>query len=244
MKPSQPTKAITLLFALSTGAFAQQLSTVSAPKPEDRARTDWPNLARYQEANAKLGPPRVGEHRVVFYGDSITDAWINAVPEFFVGKPYIDRGISGQTTPQMVVRFTQDVVNLKPEVVVILAGTNDIAGNTGPSTPEMIKDNFKAMVAIAQANKIKPVIASILPASDYPWKPGVEPGPKIASLNQWLRTFAQSQGLVYLDYYSAMVNSKLGLPPNLSADGVHPNKAGYAMMGPLAEKAIAQALVR
>jgi lysophospholipase L1-like esterase len=178
----------------------------------------------------------------VFYGDSITDAWIGVVPEFFQGKPYLDRGISGQTTPQMLVRVRQDVVDLQPRVVVILAGTNDIAGNTGPSTPEMVEDNFKSMVEIARANGIQPVLASILPASDYPWKPGMEPGPKIVALNTWLKSYAEKNGLVYLDYYSAMVNDKMGLPANLSGDGVHPNKDGYAIMGPLAEKAVAAAL--
>lgn len=203
---------------------------------------DWPNLKRYQAANAQLSAPAADENRVVFYGDSITDAWINVTPEFFKGKPYLDRGISGQTTPQMLVRFRQDVVDLNPKVVVILAGTNDIAGNTGPSTAEMIQDNFKSMVEIARANGIQPVLASILPASDYPWKPGMEPGPKIVALNVWLKSYAEKNGLIYLDYYSAMVNDKLGLPANLSKDGVHPNKDGYAIMGPLAEKAIAAAI--
>lgn len=204
--------------------------------------TDWPNLKRYQGANAQLGSPAAGENRVVFYGDSITDAWIDVTPEFFKGKPYLDRGISGQTTPQMLVRFRQDVIDLNPKVVVILAGTNDIAGNTGPSTPEMIQDNFKSMVELARANGIQPVLASILPASDYKWKPGMEPGPKIAAFNVWLKSYAEKNGLVYLDYYSAMVDDKLGLPANLSKDGVHPNPAGYAIMGPLAEKAIGAAI--
>jgi lysophospholipase L1-like esterase len=209
---------------------------------DEQMRSDWPNLKRYQQADAQIGKPAAGEKRVVFYGDSITDSWINIVPEFFQGRPYLDRGISGQTTPQMLVRFRQDVVDLHPKVVVILAGTNDIAGNTGPSTPEMIEDNLKSMVELAQANGIKPVLASILPASDYWWKPGVDPGPKIAALNAWIKDYAQKDGLVYVDYYSAMVNNKLGLPANLSPDGVHPNRAGYAIMAPLAEKAIDQAL--
>ena len=203
---------------------------------------DWPNLKRYQEANTEVGAPAAGDNRVVFYGDSITDAWINVVPDFFQGKPYLDRGISGQTTPQMLVRFRQDVIHLSPKVVVILAGTNDIAGNTGPSTPEMVEDNFKSMVELARANGIQPVLASILPASDYKWKPGMEPGPKIAAFNQWLKSYAEKNGIVYLDYYSPMVDDKLGLPAALSGDGVHPNKAGYAIMGPLAEKAISAAI--
>lgn len=209
---------------------------------EEQLHVDWAQLKRYQAANQQAGLPAVGENRVVFYGDSITDAWIDAVPGFFQGKPYLDRGISGQTTPQMLVRMRQDVVDLQPKVVVILAGTNDIAGNTGPSTPEMIEDNFKSMVEIARANGIQPVLASTLPASDYPWKPGLEPGPKIVALNAWLKSYAEKNGLVYLDYYSAMVNDKMGLPAHLSKDGVHPNKDGYAIMGPLAEKAITVAL--
>jgi lysophospholipase L1-like esterase len=221
-----------MAFLLSCAA-----SSFAQPSP-----ADWPNLKRYQSSNAQVGAPAAGENRVVFYGDSITDAWIEVAPDFFKAKPYLDRGISGQTTPQMLVRFRQDVIDLNPKVVVILAGTNDIAGNTGPSTPEMIQDNFKSMVEIARANGVQPVLASILPASDYPWKPGLEPGPKIASLNAWLKSYAEKNGLVYLDYYSVMVDDKLGLPANLSKDGVHPNKEGYAIMGPLAEKAIAAAI--
>jgi lysophospholipase L1-like esterase len=174
-------------------------------------------------------------------GDSITDGWGRSAP-FFPGKPYVNRGISGQTTPQMLLRFRQDVVALEPAAVVILAGTNDIAGNTGPSTLEMIQDNFKSMVEIARANGIAVVLASILPASDYPWKPGLDPGPKIAAVNKWMQAYAATNGLVYLDYYSAMVNDKLGLSPELAKDGVHPTPAGYAIMAPLAEKAIADAL--
>ena len=142
----------------------------------------------------------------------------------------------------MLLRFRQDVVALKPVVVVILAGTNDIAGNTGPSTLEMIEDNFMSMVQIAQANPIRVVLASILPASDYPWKPGLDPGPKIAALNTWMKAYAASHDAVYLDYHSAMVDDKLGLSPELAKDGVHPTPAGYAIMAPLAEKAIAEAL--
>jgi lysophospholipase L1-like esterase len=203
---------------------------------------DWPNLARYRDENAKLAAPASNEHRVVFYGDSITDGWGRVQGAFFPGKPYVNRGISGQTTAQMVVRFRQDVVNLKPKVVVILAGTNDIAGNTGPASPEMIQDNFKSMVDIAKANDIKVVLSSILPASDYPWKPGLDPGPKIVALNTWLKEYASRHRLVYLDYYPAVVDDKLGMRAELASDGVHPTKAGYDVMSPLAEKAIAQAL--
>jgi lysophospholipase L1-like esterase len=209
---------------------------------QERLLLDWPNLARYHSQNAELAAPAPGENRVVFYGDSITDGWGRVQGTFFPGKPYVNRGISGQTTPQMVVRFRQDVVALKPKVVLILAGTNDVAGNTGPSTPEMIQDNFMSMVDIAKANDIRVVLCSILPASDYPWKPGLDPGPKIVAMNTWLKGYAAKRRLVYLDYYSAMVDDKLGMKAELASDGVHPTKAGYDIMAPLAERAIAKAL--
>ena len=164
--------------------------------------------------------------------------------EFFPGKPYVDRGISGQTTPQMVVRFRQDVINLKPAAVVILAGTNDVAGNTGPMTPEMTEDNFRSMLAIARANNIKLVVSSILPADHYNWKPGAEPAEQIRAMNVRLKALCEREHLVYLDYYSEMTNAKGGLDPELAADGVHPTAKGYAMMAPLAEKAIAEALAK
>ncbi len=152
------------------------------------------------------------------------------------------RGISGQTTPQMLVRFRQDVIDLKPAVVVILAGTNDIAGNTGPSTQAMIEDNLESMVELARANGIRPVLSSVLPAYDYPWRPGVEPAPKIVALNAWMKQYAAEHHVVYLDYWSAMADARQGLRPELTTDGVHPNEAGYQVMAPLAERAIAEAL--
>lgn len=203
---------------------------------------DWPNLGRYQEENSKLGPPAPGEDRVVFMGNSITDFWIKSSPEYFEGRPYIDRGISGQTTPQMLIRFTQDVIDLQPRVVVILAGTNDIAGNTGPSTLGMIEDNLCGMVVLAQAAKIQVVLCSVLPAYDYPWKPGTFPAEKIVTLNQWIRKYAESHNCIYLDYYPSMVDKRKGLRADYSQDGVHPNKAGYKVMEGLADKAIAEAL--
>lgn len=202
---------------------------------------DWAQLDRYRTADAALQPPAPGVNRVVFYGDSITDNW-DKVVDFFPGKPYVDRGISGQTTPQMLVRFQQDVVHLHPAVVVILAGTNDIAGNTGPSTPEMIEDNFRSMTAIAKANEIKVVLASITPAASYPWKPGVNPVDEIRVLNAWLKDFSSRDGDVYLDYYDAIADAEGGMKPGLSSDGVHPTAKGYSIMAPLAEKAIAEAL--
>jgi lysophospholipase L1-like esterase len=204
---------------------------------------DWAQLDRYRADNATLAPPAPGEQRVVFYGDSITDGWgrWNNGP-FFPGKPYVNRGISGQTTPQMLVRFQQDVVHLGPAAVVVLAGTNDIAGNTGPSTSQMIEDNFRSMAAIAQQNGIKVVLASILPAASYPWRPGVQPVAAIREVNGWLKDFCAAQHFVYLDYYAAMADDKGAMKPGLASDGVHPTAAGYAVMAPLAETAIAQAL--
>ncbi|MEQ8688976.1 MAG: SGNH/GDSL hydrolase family protein [Imperialibacter sp.] len=203
---------------------------------------DWPNFAKYREQNAALAPPSKGENRVVFMGNSITEGWSKVNPEFFEGKPYVNRGISGQTTPQMLVRFRADVINLKPAVVIILAGTNDIAGNTGPSTLEMIADNIYSMVELAQANGIKVVLSSTLPAYDYPWKPGMEPAPKIVALNKMIKAYTDKNKIVYVDYFSAMADDRDGLPTELAKDGVHPTKAGYNVMEPLAEAAIAKAL--
>jgi lysophospholipase L1-like esterase len=203
---------------------------------------DWPNLAKYREANAQLSPPARGENRVVFYGNSITEGWAQYFPTMFPGKPYIGRGISGQTTPQMLVRFRQDVVALKPKVVVILAGTNDIAGNTGPSTLEMIEDNLASMTEIAKANGIRVVLSSVLPVYDYAWRPGLEPAPKIVALNKWMKAYAARMGEVYLDYHSAMADARQGMRADLSNDGVHPTEAGYRVMAPLAEAAIVEAL--
>jgi lysophospholipase L1-like esterase len=203
---------------------------------------DWPNLDRFADENAKLDAPSPYENRVVFMGNSITIGWINKVPEFFEGKPFINRGIGGQTTPQMLIRFRQDVVDLQPKVVVILAGTNDIAGNTGPSTLKMIADNIFSMAEIAESNGIKVVVSSVIPVFDYPWKSGLEPAQKIVHVNTLLKEYADANGHVYLDYFSAMADNKNGLRADLGDDGVHPNKKGYAIMAPLAEAAIKEAL--
>lgn len=203
---------------------------------------DWPNLEQFQEANAELGAPAANEDRVVFMGNSITIGWLNKRPEFFEGKPYVDRGISGQTTPQMLIRFRQDVVDLKPKVVVILAGTNDIAGNTGPSTLEMIADNIKSMAEIADANGIKVILSSVLPVYDYPWKPGLEPADKIIELNKMIKAYAEENGYIYLDYFSAMADDRNGLPKKYADDEVHPTVEGYKVMEPMVEEAIAEAL--
>jgi cephalosporin-C deacetylase-like acetyl esterase/lysophospholipase L1-like esterase len=209
---------------------------------EEQLHNDWAEMKRYRDDDAKVGPPAKGENRVVFMGDSITDGWIRQAPEFFQAKPYLDRGISGQTSPQMLVRFRQDVVNLHPRVVVILAGTNDIAGNTGPETPEMIQDNLVSMVDLARANGIRVVLASITPSDDFWWNPGTKPAPRIAEMNTWIKGYAAQHKLVYLDYYSAMVDDNGGMKREFTRDGVHPNPEGYAVMGKLAEEAIASAL--
>ena len=204
---------------------------------------DWPQLNRYRADNARLALPSSGQARVVFFGDSITDAWGRARgTRFFPGRPYINRGISGQTTAQMVVRFRQDVVDLHPAAVVILAGTNDIAGNTGLATLPMIEDNFRSMTELAQANHIRVILASVLPTSDYPWHPGLRPAGKVRALNSWLRAYAASRGETYLDYYAALANAQGGMDKRLASDGVHPTPAGYAIMAPLAQQAIERAL--
>jgi len=203
---------------------------------------DWANLNHFKEKNEALKAPEPNENRVVFMGNSITIGWLNLHPEFFLGKPYINRGIGGQTTPQMVLRFRQDVIDLKPKVVVILAGTNDIAGNTGPTTLKTIAGNIKTMAELARANGIKVIISSVLPAFDYSWRPGKKPNEKIQALNKMLKEYAKKNKIVYLNYFKAMATKENGLKKIHSQDGVHPNKLGYQIMAPLAEKAIAKAL--
>jgi lysophospholipase L1-like esterase len=203
---------------------------------------DWPNLNRYQNENAILKPVEAGQKRIVFMGDSITEFWSTVDSEYFSGKPYVNRGISGQTTPQMLLRFRADVIALKPTAVVILAGINDIAGNTGPMTIEMIRDNIFSMIELAKANHIKVILCSVLPAYDFPWKPNQEPIAKIKALNEILLNYAVANNIVYVDYYSAMVDERKGLKADYSNDGVHPNKTGYQVMAPLADKAIALVL--
>jgi lysophospholipase L1-like esterase len=205
---------------------------------------DWALLSRYTPENAALSPASPGEQRVIFYGDSITDGWgrWKGTGDFFPGKNYINRGISGQTTPQMLVRFRQDVIDLHPAVVLILAGTNDIAGNTGPMTAAMTEDNFRSMVDLAKANGIRVILASITPAFDYPWRKGLNPAPKIQAINAWMQGYCVNHSVTYLDYYTAMADANGGMKPGISVDGVHPNASGYAIMAPLAQVAIDKAL--
>ncbi|WP_413998814.1 SGNH/GDSL hydrolase family protein [Flavobacterium sp. W1B] len=203
---------------------------------------DWPYLNKYRQENAELPIAESGENRIVFMGDSITEFWSTVQPDFFLEKPYINRGISGQTTPQMLVRFRADVIDLKPSLVVILAGGNDIAGNTGPSTLQMIQNNIFSMVELAQAHQIKVILCSVLPANHFHWKPKEKPADNIVALNEILSQYAEVNNIQYLDYYPAMVNEHKGLKVDYTDDGVHPNKAGYQLMAPLLEKTIALAL--
>ncbi|RIV30661.1 acylhydrolase [Flagellimonas lutimaris] len=203
---------------------------------------DWPNLEKYKNANAELPAPSEEENRVVFMGNSITEMWIGTHPEFFKEHPYVNRGIGGQTTPQMLLRFRQDVINLNPKVVVILAGTNDIAGNTGPMTLEQIHDNILSMVELAKANGIKPIVCSVLPAYDYPWRPGLQPNIKIPKLNSLLKNMTEAQGVMYLDYFSEMTDDRNGLPSELTTDEVHVTKKGYEVMEKMVVESIGKAL--
>ena len=237
--------------ALILTAFAAQAQQTSNMTPDDAKKwqdpeysfhNDWPNLRKYQDANSKLPPPAPGENRIVFMGNSITEFWKANDSAYF--NSYVNRGISGQTTPQMLVRFREDVINLKPAVVVILAGINDIAQNTGPIKLEDTFGNIVSMAELARAEHIKVVISSVLPANHFPWRPAINPTEKVIALNKMLKDYADANHIVYLDYYSAMVDDQKGLPLGFSADGVHPNLAGYKVMEPLADKAIAEALKR
>ena len=248
--------AVLFVFGLIGSASAQAVTQDSQECADAKATVtrqqmrlqDWPFLGRYHDADGKLAPPARNEDRVVFMGDSITDFW--KLADYFPGKPYVNRGISGQTTPQMLIRFRPDVIALKPKVVVILAGTNDISGNTGPTTLAAIEDNLASMVDLARASGIRVVLASLLPVSDYEknkeGKPIVQtkrrPPDQIKALNTWIQSYAAQNDLTYLDYFSAMVDADGFLKPELSSDGLHPNDKGYPVMQPLADRAIAAAL--
>jgi len=234
-----------------TGPSADVVALQRALDGANARLADWQNLGRYREANLELPSPAPDKPRVVFLGDSITDNWNNpGFGGFFPGKGYINRGISGQTTPQMLLRFRADVLALKPAVVVLLAGTNDIAGNTGPMTLEMIEDNYATMAELARAHGVKMVFSSIMPVSDYAKdasgasvnRSRQRPPEKIAALNAWLKDYAQREGHVYLDYFTALADEKGFLKAELADDGLHPNAKGYALIAPLAEQAIAAAL--
>jgi lysophospholipase L1-like esterase len=210
---------------------------------EERLHKDWAYLKRFSGDNANLPPVSPGENRVVFMGNSITEFWKTCDGDFFIkNKSFIDRGISGQTTPQMLVRFRQDVIDLTPSVVVILAGTNDIAGNTGPATIENIYGNIVSMAELAMANKIRVILSSVLPVFEYPWSPGLKPAEKIVGLNAMLQSYAQKNNIVYADFHTPMADDKNGLKAEYSEDGVHPNLKGYQVMDEVVEEAIARTL--
>jgi lysophospholipase L1-like esterase len=239
---------------LAVSALAQQPAPTLTPdqalqKYRDskaaELRDDFGELSHYRDANAALKPPAPGENRVVFFGDSITDFW--HLDEYFPGKPYINRGIGGQTTPQMLLRFRQDVIDLHPKVVVILAGTNDIAGNTGPMRLEDIEANYASMAEIARANHVRVVLSSVLPVHNYtPQSQNMfahRSPEKILELNRWLKNYvAAHSDCLYLDYFTAVVDDKGFLKRDLAADGLHPNPAGYKLMAPLAQAAVEKAL--
>jgi alpha-L-fucosidase len=204
---------------------------------------DWANLGRYRKANAALKAPSKKENRVVFMGNSITQNWTRDHGIFFEANPsYVNRGISGQTSAQMLLRFRPDVIELNPKVVIISAGTNDIAENRGPISIKRIAGNIFSMVELAKKHKIKVVLASVLPATSYSWSPSIEPADKIIELNKLLRNYAKKNRVVYLDYYTPMVNKNKGLIEKLGRDTVHPNVSGYDIMEPLVQKAIKKAL--
>jgi lysophospholipase L1-like esterase len=208
----------------------------------DQSKTDWANLEKYANENKNLKQLSKGESRIVFMGNSITESWKYTDSSFFIQNSYLDRGISGQTTPQMLVRFRKDVIALKPSVVVILAGINDIAENTGPIAIEDIFGNIVSMAQLAKINKIKVVLSSVLPAYDFPWRSGLQPADKIVRLNVMIKSYCVANNIVYVDYYSKMADERKGLDKKFTEDGVHPNIVGYKIMEPLIQDAIRRAL--
>lgn len=205
---------------------------------------NWANFQRYASENSKLEKSDESMDRVVFMGNSITEGWKNMRPTFFANKSFVNRGISGQTTPQMLLRFRADVIDLEPKVVVLLAGINDIAENTGPIMVGQIMDNIQSMAEMAEANDITIVLSSVLPAFDFPWSPGLAPAPKVIQLNELIKSYAHKKDHIYLDYFSAMADERNGLSSELSPDEVHPNEEGYKIMEPLVAEAIRKALTK
>ena len=245
----------TFLFgqAQTTQAQPTQAPTPAQPTPEQiawrkaedaRLHTDWAYLGKYREANAKLPPPAKGEQRIVFMGDSITEGWgknpVGNVGEFFPGKPYVNRGISGQTTPQMLVRLRPDVIDLQPFAMVLLAGINDIAENTGPMPLSDTEGNIQSMVELARAHGIRVILCGLTPAKSFLWRPSINPAPKVLEFNSWIKSYAAAEHIPFVDYYSLLVDSTGAFPSDLSYDGVHPTAKGYSLMQTAVEKAIAQ----
>lgn len=241
---------IIAFFLVSVTGFPQEQAKdsiagqPSALTTKEDFSDDWAALTKYQQQNKALPAPGQTENRVVFLGSSIFERWKDASPGFFKNNPYIDRGISGQIAPQLLIRFRQDVINLKPKVVVILAGSNDIAGNTGHTTYESIMNNIVSMTELARASKIKVILCKYLPVYDYPWRKGLEPAQKIIALNKLIEAYAIKNNIVLLDYFTPFVNAENGQKKELTTDGVHPNLAGYKIMESVTEEAIAKAVIK
>ena len=234
--------ASSLGYAQSVDASATRTSACEVPNPK-KTISEWSDLARYQEDNAMLESPTSGQKRVVFFGSSSIDNWGRRFDSmFFPGKPYINRGISGETTPQMVLRFQRDVVALKPAAIVFLGGTNDIAGNTGPMTLDLTEDNIRTMASIAEANGIKMILASQLPVTVFPWRKCMRPAADLLALTAWEKNFAAEHRLGFVDFYTALAGSDGSFRSGLSSDGAHPNKKAYEIMAPLVERAITSVL--
>jgi len=219
-------------------AFLFISTSIMAQKKINDSWIDWANFKKYEAENKKVEPALKQEKRVVFMGNSIFEGWIRLRPEFFSGKPYFDRGISGQTTPQMLLRMYDDVIALQPDIMVLKAGINDIAENNAPYNPDHTLDNIKAMAQLARFNKIKVILCSVLPASDFRWRPGLQPGDKVIALNEAIKQFADENKFYYLDLYSSVVDDNKGMRKEYASDGVHPTVEGYKVMEPLLEEAI------
>ena len=234
-----------LLFSFSL-SFAQQNDTskraVPATTVKEDFQDDWADLHHYSAKNAALPVPAKHEKRVIFLGSSIFERWPVLMPEFFANKNYVNRGISGQISPQLLIRFRQDVINLKPKAVIILAGSNDIAGNRGHVTNETIMDNIKSMAELAKRNHIKLILCDYLPVFDYPWRKGLQPADKIIALNKQIDEYAKKKRLVVLDYFTPLADARNGQKAELTLDGVHPNTAGYKIMAEVTEAAIKKVL--
>ena len=233
-----------MLFAASfANAQSDSLTkTSSSDSKKEDFKDDWADLHHYEVRNKRLGAPKVGDNRVIFLGSSIFERWSDLMPEFFNNRNYINRGISGQISPQLLIRFRQDVIDLKPKAVVILAGSNDIAGSTGHVSNETIMNNIKSMSELAKLHGIRVILCAYLPVYDYPWRKGLEPAEKIISLNKEIQVYAAKEHFVLLDYFSPLVDERKGQKAELTLDGVHPNAAGYKIMAKVTEAAIAKAL--
>jgi lysophospholipase L1-like esterase len=241
----KPYLILPFLFIFTINYAQQQtdsLKNSATTQVKEDYKDDWADLHHYAAKNKELATPKRSDKRVVFLGSSIFERWTDLMAEYFVNQNYINRGISGQISPQLLIRFRQDVINLKPKAVIILAGSNDIAGSTGHVTNEVIMDNIKSMWELAKRNHIKVILCKYLPVFDYPWRKGLEPADKIIALNHQIEMYAKQKHLVLLDYFTPFKDERNGQKAELTLDGVHPNAAGYHLMAELTDKAIAKAL--